>query len=727
MTEVTRIACPGCRSLLRFEPEALDFPADCGGCESRFSVGIYVKIACPSCHSGSKIRERYLSQKVRCVRCSHPFIASEGIPHGGGGRLLVARMLDTDQQFPPETVQPFLGHARDEYDRRIAASQNTAPVSSVATPPAPAPGAAAAAPVRGDRTVEAERIKTEVIAERDRLVKEAGLYKAILSKLVTNPAGEVEGVVDPTLQETLATLGVSMAPGLPGSGKVQNEVALWRANEEKGRLEGQIRKHQAELETARAAIQKHEAELEAAHFQIQKHRELVSERHSFFERANEQREFAERKLHSLQEELDKARHAAEEHRSRLHAELPLAHQAAEEAKQKLQETEAKLQEVTRAHEEAIRKEADLIAEHTKALEEAERQRTALSITVDRLTQAVISARSGEYEALDRLEEYASGLVEADAARTAELDAERQRVIELDQIIKELQSDIESIRLENLANSKVREAETNEIRRRFGEERKVLMAELEKSRAEAADASRRVEEIAAHSQEKLGASSALAEEWRAAVEEAQTQHQAEIARLEASLAKREQIRSTLADENRRLLETNEKLQAENTRLLAQAAEAGHSSGDSSQGPPNKKMAQVVEQNQMLHLDNVRLGNLVESAKLEADRRQKSLVLEVQRIKAEYEKLVAANEKLVDRVQEVLAEKMALTESLQAANGVRAANPAPPASSPGIPSALDLDQALTLANRSKEVELHRDIAFSMLYGDTMIEKRQGNNGH
>jgi chromosome segregation ATPase len=624
-------------------------------------------------------------------------------------------MLDTDQPNPPETIQPFLGHAREEYDRRQAQAATPAPVA-----------AAPVAPPRNDRALEAERIKAEVSAERDRLVKEAGLYKAILSKLVTNPAGDTDASIDPTMHEALATLGVSMAPGLPGAAKAQNEVALWRANEEKSRLEGKVKQHQAELDIAKAQIQKHQAELEAANAEVRKHQALVDERQTLFERANQEREFAEQKLHALKAELDQARTEAEEHRNRLATEVPSALKTADEASQKLKEIEARLNEVTLAHEEAVRKEAALIAEHTKALEEAERQRTALSITVDRLTQAVVSARAGEYEALDRLEDYASSLVEADAALQAELAAERKRSNELDQIVKELQTDIETIRLENLANAKVRDAEMNEHRRRFADERKTLTAEIDKSRAATAEAERRFEELNARMQEKLVASGALAEEWRTAVDEAQTQHQAEIARLEASLAKREQIRSSLADENRRLLEANGKLVAENNRLLAQVAEAGHS-GDSSDAPPSKKLAQAIEQNQMLHLDNVRLGNLVETAKIEADRRQKSLVLEVQRIKAEYEKLVAANEKLVDRVQEVLAEKMALIESQQSSNGVRSAAPVPAQPAAPVPSALDLDQAVALANRSKEVELHRDIAFSMLYGDTMVEKRSSNNGH
>ncbi len=254
-----------------------------------------------------------------------------------------------------------------------------------------------------------------------------------------------------------------------------------------------------------------------------------------------------------------------------------------------------------------------------------------------------------------------------------------------------------------------------------------MADLEKYRHEAAEANRLTEEVRARSKQELEAASAVADELRINVEESQAAHQAEIARLESSLAKREQIRSTLADENKRLLEANERLQAENHRLVAQAAESGPVI-DTSGGSPNKKLAQVVEQNQMLHLDNVRLGNLVESSKIEAERRQKSLVLEVQRIKAEYEKLVAANEKLVDRVQELITEKMAMAESLQTSNGVRSANPSAQPQHP-VPNhaAIDLDQAVTLANRSKEVELHRDIAFSMLYGDTMVEKRTGKNGH
>jgi hypothetical protein len=709
MTEVTRIACPGCRSLLRFEPEALDFPADCGGCDCRFSVGIYVKIACPNCHSGSKIRERYLTQKVRCVKCSHPFIASEGIPNGGGGRLLVARMLESNQPNPPETIQPFLGHAREEYDRRMASNQATVSAPAPAPEPEPEPLAVRAPrPQPQAMLQEAERLKAQALAERDRLVHEAGLYKAILTKLVTNPAGDNQAdLSDPSIHESLATLGVSMAPGLPGSARQQSEVALWRANEEKNRLETKFKKAQAELEAANA--------------EVAKHRSLVAELETLVEQAKEERGLADQKIQTIKAELDQARIEAEESRKRLDAEVAPALQAAEESSTRLKAVELKLQEVTLAHEEAVRKEARLIFDHNQALEAADRQKTALSITVDRLTQAVISARSGEYEALDRLEEYASGLVEADAAMHAELNAERQRSLELDQVVKELQSDIETIRLETLANSKVRDAEANELRRRFAEERKVLMVELDKVRHESTDFGVKHEELLARTHEKLEASTALAEEWRTAAEEAQAQLQAEVARLEASLAKREQIRSTVADENRRLLDANEKLQAENRRLLAQIAEAGPAGLDPLQGSPNKKLAQAIEQNQMLHLDNVRLGNLVESAKIEADRRQKSLVLEIQRIKTEYEKLVGANEKLVDRVQELLAEKMAMAEAAHHGNGVRSVSPPPPS------SAIDVDEAELLANRSKEVELHRDIAFSMLYGDTLVEKRPGKNGH
>ena len=120
MTDVTRIACPGCRSPLRFEPEALDFPANCGVCDCRFTAGVYVRITCPGCHNGSRIRECYLGQRLRCARCRHDFLSDEGIPPGGGGRLLVARLLDTDLAEPPETFQAFLGHARVEAERRAS-------------------------------------------------------------------------------------------------------------------------------------------------------------------------------------------------------------------------------------------------------------------------------------------------------------------------------------------------------------------------------------------------------------------------------------------------------------------------------------------------------------------------------------------------------------------------------------------------------------------------------
>jgi hypothetical protein len=118
MTEVTRIACPGCRIPLQFRPEALDFPANCAACECRFSVGIYVRLSCPKCHQGSKIRESYRGRRVRCIRCQHDFLSDEGIPADAGGRILVARMLDTDSPVPPETVQPFVRPDREEPERR---------------------------------------------------------------------------------------------------------------------------------------------------------------------------------------------------------------------------------------------------------------------------------------------------------------------------------------------------------------------------------------------------------------------------------------------------------------------------------------------------------------------------------------------------------------------------------------------------------------------------------
>ena len=147
MAEVTRIACPGCRSLLRFEPEALDFPANCGACECRFTAGIYLRTTCPNCHSGSKIRESFRGRQVRCVRCRHDFLADDGILPGGGGRLLVARMLDTGLLEPPETIQPFLGHVREDVEARRVAPED-------------------------ERIRQADRVKARLIADRERLAEE---------------------------------------------------------------------------------------------------------------------------------------------------------------------------------------------------------------------------------------------------------------------------------------------------------------------------------------------------------------------------------------------------------------------------------------------------------------------------------------------------------------------------------------------------------------------------
>ena len=98
MTEVTRIACPGCRTPLQFKPEALDFPATCAACECRFSVGIYVRLSCPKCHQGSKIREGYRGRRVRCIRCQPRFRRRRG--HTGRRRGTDARGPDARHRFP---------------------------------------------------------------------------------------------------------------------------------------------------------------------------------------------------------------------------------------------------------------------------------------------------------------------------------------------------------------------------------------------------------------------------------------------------------------------------------------------------------------------------------------------------------------------------------------------------------------------------------------------------
>ena len=167
MTELTRIACPGCRERLRIEPEALDFPGTCKGCECRFTVGVYVQVSCPKCQRGSKIRESYWGQRVRCIRCKHDFIPNEGIMPGEARRLLVARKLDSGPKRTPPAIRPALDPTGEGEGPDLA-------------PPAV------------DRFLEAERLKAEAIAERDRLAEEAGLFKAILARMVaTQPERDV--------------------------------------------------------------------------------------------------------------------------------------------------------------------------------------------------------------------------------------------------------------------------------------------------------------------------------------------------------------------------------------------------------------------------------------------------------------------------------------------------------------------------------------------------------
>jgi chromosome segregation ATPase len=637
MTEVTRIACPGCQALLRFEPEALDFPANCGACDCRFSVDIYIKIQCPQCHSGSKIRERHRRQKVRCVKCHHHFIADQGIPSTGIGRMLVAKMLDTGAPVAPETIQPFVGHAREVLQQRAIASEP-------------------------DRLLEAERLKAEAIAERDKMLEETGHFRALLSKLVTTPSGawpvdtrmsgifpvpgEFTGKLEPPGTEAAANGHSSVFSITPASEREQFALATQIVAEEREKAEEKIRNLQAELDEARAQIERQQSQ-------------IVGEQ-AVAEQAKDERERAEQKLHSLRHELDRALAEVEEHRDRLAYELPLAQRASEVALEKTRSLELQINELTTTLAEAESNSAKQVFEHAEALKQVEHERTALSIMVDRLSQAVLSARAGEYEALDRLEDYANGIDAADSELVAELTAERQRTVELDQYIDELQAQVETLRLELASRSGTRELEIAELHRRYVEERQTFAAELKKARAEAEEGSKKLQEQLLRTRERLDSSTALVEQWRTSALDSEAQHKAELEQLEGTFARREQIRHTLQDENRKLTETVERLQAD-IRALGNGMPVAR--------PKHSRDDDGMDSLEMLHLDNVRLGNQLGQFKAEADRRQKSLVTEIQRIKVEYEKLVVTNVRLSDRVQQLLSEKMALADSAVPSNGNR----------------------------------------------------------
>ena len=603
MSEVTRIACPGCRSPLRFEPEALDFPANCGACNCRFTAAIYVRIACPKCRSRSKIRESYRDRRVRCVRCRHDFPAVDGIPPGAGGRLLVARMLDTGLPDPPQTIQPFLGHARAEAGSKLASPE-------------------------GRDGHGAGRIKAGAIAERDRLAEEDGIVEAIQAR-----------------------------------------------------------------------------------------------------------------------------------------EVSAARQAAEEAEGRARSAEESLALAILEHQDEVRRMTGRLDLRGEAPGASGRERSALSTKIDRLNLAILSARAGEDEALGRLEELAGRLRDAEAravaerrrtlelgkvvdelsaevestrkavaARALQADAElasgRRKAFELGQLVDELRAEVEVAREALASRSSAHEAELARRSKGFEEARQGLVAELDRARSEA-------EQIAS-----------LAEQSRAAVVQAEARHRTELGNLAALLAERENARIVALEENRSLAAGLKRLRAEAEGPLAE----------------NERLAEAVDrlldQNQRLNeaaerlrAENRRLAAEVKAAKAsrqvdqgapasaemvkaEAERRRKALVKEIRRLEKESEKLAARNAGEV--VPHPPPEEAPSAGPGRPPEGVQApsrdlersaagplllmsfASPSDVWEPPGLIVA-GCAETESQTGVDREVDLHRDLPVTMLYGEKSDDDR------
>ena len=623
MSEVTRIACPGCRSPLRFEPEALDFPANCGACNCRFTAAIYVRIACPKCRSRSKIRESYRDRRVRCVRCRHDFLADDGIPPGAGGRLLVARMLDTGLPEPPQTIQPFLGHARAEAGSKLASPE-------------------------GRDGHGAGRIKAGAIAERDRLAEKDGIVEAFQAR-----------------------------------------------------------------------------------------------------------------------------------------EVSAARQAAEEAEGRARSAEESLALAILEHQDEVRRMTGMLDLRGEAPGTSGRERSALSTKIDRLNLAILSARAGEGEALGRLEELAGRLRDAEAravaerrrtlelgkvvdelsaevestrkavaARALQADVElasgRRKAFELGQLVDELRAEVEVAREALASRSSAHEAELVGRSKGFEEARQGLVAELERARSEAEQAASLARDEVARAGQQLDAATALAEQSRAAVIQAEARHRAELGNLAALLAERENARIVALEENRSLAAGLKRLRAEAEGPLAE----------------NERLAEAVDrlldQNQRLNeaaerlrAENRRLAAEVKAAKAsrqvdqgapasaemvevkaEAERRRKALVKEIRRLEKEYEKLAArsAGEVVPHPPPEEApsAGPGRPPEGVQAPSRDLERSAAGPLLSMSFASPSDVweppglivagcaeTESQTVVDR--EVDLHRDLPVTMLYGEKSDDDR------
>ena len=138
----------------------------------------------------------------------------------------MARLLDTGLPEPPETVQPFLGHARVDAGSNLPTHED----------------------VRGK---EAERLKAEMIAECDRLAQENRTFKAILARLVGTSTDREEL----ELARIVSDRDKGAAP--PGL----DEASVQELIEQRDHLELLVVGLRAELELAREDFEEQRKEL----------------------------------------------------------------------------------------------------------------------------------------------------------------------------------------------------------------------------------------------------------------------------------------------------------------------------------------------------------------------------------------------------------------------------------------------------------------------------------
>jgi hypothetical protein len=374
MTEVTRISCPGCRESLRFEPEALDFPANCAACDSRFLVGVYIRVCCPKCQRGSKVRESLRGERVRCQHCQHGFVADDGIGPGGGGLLLVTRLLDTDSPTPPETIQPFLGHARVDAVRYQA-------------------------PPTVEKVLEAERLQALALAERDRLAEEAAFLKAILARIVAiqpEPEPEPTPILEPV-----------EVPGLE-----ESEARIAGLVEERDRLELLAQGLKAQLDGVSLEAESSRRAARVADRRI----EDLEER---LERACREILESEAECARLVDDHAEALETEARQRSVLLAKAARLHRAARSA------MNGEAEALYRLGEFVIRS----VEDHSKTLAERDRERGArqeLARLVEGLKTEVEAARSAEADHRAGRDRLAESLAESERGRL-ELRAESERL------------------------------------------------------------------------------------------------------------------------------------------------------------------------------------------------------------------------------------------------------------------------------------------------------------